>query len=145
MRVHSQITNSQQRGSALTEFAIMVPLFLAMIYGSIFLSDLGAVRLKAQEIARFLTWSFSVQPLSDFSEFKHSTLFSEARTRSETQVWELYSDLDSASDRVIPVAGKTQQSMLAVYVPPTASDMRNLKVQMVPEAGNVEFAEPLSG
>lgn len=46
-------------GTALTEFAIVAPLFIILIYWSQFFADLGILKLKAEEAARYATWEMT--------------------------------------------------------------------------------------
>lgn len=48
-------------GSALTEFAIVAPLFIILIYWSQFFADLGILKLKAEEAARYAAWEMTAQ------------------------------------------------------------------------------------
>jgi hypothetical protein len=47
---------SAQSGSALTELAIVAPLFILLMFWAQFFTDLGVLRLKADEAARFVLW-----------------------------------------------------------------------------------------
>ena len=79
--------NHRERGASLTEFAIVIPVIVAMFYGAIYLTELGAFKLKSQEIARYSTWAFTQHPLSayDDEDLKHN----EAWTRAREAVAEL--------------------------------------------------------
>ncbi|MFM2152033.1 MAG: hypothetical protein RL199_468 [Pseudomonadota bacterium] len=50
-----------QRGSALTEFVIVLPLFVLLVYWAQFFTDLGIFKLKTEEAARFAVWEFAAQ------------------------------------------------------------------------------------
>ncbi len=140
---------ARQRGSALTEFAVVVPLFVTLVYGSLYLSDLGRFRLKAQEIARYGAWAFTQRPLSGYrhddlgraSQY-HTEMFDEARTQVTQEVAEIYDDLDGANDRWLP--GASAQTMSAALMPPATSDFKNQSVSLTPEWANASLAEPLS-
>ena len=45
-----------EEGSALTEFAILVPSIMMIFLYSIFFTDMIEVKLKTLEAARFMTW-----------------------------------------------------------------------------------------
>lgn len=47
------------QGTALTEFAIVAPLFIILIYWSQFFADLGILKLKAEEAARYAAWEMT--------------------------------------------------------------------------------------
>lgn len=48
-------------GTALTEFAIIAPLFVLLIFWAQFFVDLGVVKLKVEEAARFAVWEMTAQ------------------------------------------------------------------------------------
>ena len=50
-----------EEGSALTEFAIVAPLFVILIYWAQFFADLGVLKLKAEEAARYAVWEMTAQ------------------------------------------------------------------------------------
>ena len=76
-----------ERGASLTEFAVVVPLFLALVYGSLHLCDLGVFKLKAQEIARYGAWGLTQRPLSNYGDarFNHEHAFDDARDDEDHQ------------------------------------------------------------
>ena len=67
-----------QRGSALTEFAIVMPVMVGLVYASIYLSDTGIFKLKAQEVSRFSAWTMAVRPQSDYEADDHRGQISES-------------------------------------------------------------------
>jgi hypothetical protein len=141
--VRSLRASRRERGASLTEFAIVAPLFIAIIYGSLYLCDLGVFRLKAQEIARYGAWAFTERPLSNYGDesFRHSVSFSEARDDVMAELLVVYDDLDGAHTSLPGASAKT---MSAAYLPPTSSDFKNREVQLVPAWANASFAGPLS-
>lgn len=52
---------SDDSGTALTEFAIIAPLFVILIYWSQSFADLGILKLKAEEAARYAVWEMTAQ------------------------------------------------------------------------------------
>jgi hypothetical protein len=54
-------TRRGQRGSALTEFVIVLPLFVLLVYWAQFFTDLAILKLKTEEAARFAVWEFAAQ------------------------------------------------------------------------------------
>ncbi|MEE8410848.1 MAG: TadE family protein, partial [Myxococcota bacterium] len=140
------ISRRGQRGSSLTEFAIVAPLFITLIYGSLYLTDVGNFKLKAQEIARFGTWSFTQHPLSNYEDgnFRHDDSFTDARNAISDDLYDVYYDLDGANDRFLPVPGAWSKTMSAQYVPPTAADLRNRPVQLLPSWAQIQWTSPLS-
>ena len=66
-------------GTALTEFAIVAPLFIILIYWSQFFADLGVLKLKAEEAARYATWEMTAQRSPRPWQTKVRTRFAESR------------------------------------------------------------------
>lgn len=56
-----QHSRRRERGTALTELAILVPLFVIIFMWAQFFTDLGLVKLKAEEAARYALWEMAVQ------------------------------------------------------------------------------------
>jgi Flp pilus assembly protein TadG len=50
-----------QDGTSLTEFAIIAPLFIALVMWSQFFTDYGIFKLKVQEAARYGLWEMTAQ------------------------------------------------------------------------------------
>lgn len=107
------------RGAALTEFVILVPVFLAAIYGSLYLCDIGVLKLHAQEITRYTAWGMAVRPMSNYETFSHGDAFLAAQAATVSEVNRLYQDLDGQSARAsgVTVAGR--------HVATRAQDIRN--------------------
>jgi hypothetical protein len=59
-RTHTAQHLRDERGSALTELAILVPIFILLIWWSAALTDVVALRLKAAEATRFALWETTV-------------------------------------------------------------------------------------
>jgi hypothetical protein len=136
-----------ERGASLTEFALVIPVIVAMFYGSVYLTELGAFKLKAQEIARYSSWAFTQHPLSAYEDenFKHNEAWNNAREAVTDELTRLYSDLDGARERALPIEGAWGETMMSVYEPPTGlSGFSNRPAQFVPSWGQMEWAEPLS-
>lgn len=56
-----QRLSRSEDGSALTEFAVIVPLFILLILWSTLIADVGLLRIKVQEVARYGLWEMTVQ------------------------------------------------------------------------------------
>ncbi len=132
-------TEKYERGSALTEFALIMPLLIGVFYGSVYLIDVGLFKLKSQEIARFNTWAFAQEPLSDYESqnARHTEKFNEARDRVRDRVGALYLDLDAARTRLLP--GQARQSVSAVMLPTAA---RQERAPVLPDVANLEIPAP---
>ena len=134
--------NRRSRGSALTEFVITIPIFVAMIYGSMYLSELGSFKLKAQEIARFGAWSMAMRPQSDFAEFKNRDKIKEAQDQATEELWSVYRDLDGAHKRISLREGRSGKFMAGEYEEPTRSDIRSTRVDLVPPELDADWDMP---
>ncbi|MEL6543803.1 MAG: hypothetical protein AAFQ82_04200 [Myxococcota bacterium] len=130
---------SYERGSALTEFALIMPLLIGVFYGSIYLVDVGLFRLKSQEVARYSTWAFTQASLSDYEseEARHDQRFSAARQAVSSEVGSLYLDLDAARTRLLP--GAARQSVSAVLLPGV---VRQDAAPVLPEVATVGIPAP---
>lgn len=128
-----------ERGSALTEFALVMPLLIGVFYGSVYLVDVGLFKLKSQEIARFTTWAFTQESLSDYEspDARHGRKFDEARSRVRDRVGALYLDLDAARTRLLP--GSARQSVSAIMLP---AMVRHERAPVLPAAGTLEVPAP---
>lgn len=133
------------RGAALTEFVITIPVFIAMIYGSMYLSELGFFKLKAQEIARFGAWSMAMRPQSDFDEFKNRDKIREAQDQATEELWSVYRDLDGAHRRFSLRDGRSGKFMAGEYEEPTRLDVRSKRVELVPPELDAEWDMPSGG
>ncbi len=133
-----------ERGTALTEVALLLPLFVVLIYGSVHLAELGIYKLRAQEIARFGAFATASQPLSSFDDFNHSQKFEQASTRVRDELTSVYRDLDGAREHLLATSGASGKTMSALYAPPAASDLRNRTADALPTWASVEWAEVLS-
>ncbi|MEO1481934.1 MAG: TadE family protein [Myxococcota bacterium] len=128
-------------GAALTEFAILMPLLIAVFYGSVYLVDAGLLRIKAQEVARFSAWAFTQQRLSNYEspELRHTPYFTDAKSRVSDTVGGLYLDLDAARSSVLP--GKNRQTMTAVLTPDPFA-LRQERAPVLPQIGTVDVPLP---
>ena len=137
-------SRANQYGAALTEFALLLPIFVAVIYGSLYLTDLGNFKLKAQEVAHYGAWAYATQPLSDYSDesFNHASRFNEATTTITEHVNATYLDLDGANER--PFVGAWSKTRAAYLEPFFDTHIRNNAVELLPEQAQFEWANPLS-
>ncbi len=140
--MHAQTTH-HERGAALVEVAITAPVFLALIYASLYLTDIGVFKLKAQEVARYSAWSFTQHPLSDYEDFDHMQKFRDARDAIAAELPEMYADLDGASDRPTLLPGKWGQTAMASYEEPDSANFTYRKPGL-PDWAQISWAEPLS-
>ena len=85
----------RNRGNAILEFALVLPILIALIFYSLFFSELVRVKLKLQEVVRYAAWEMASHPLSDYGTGNPERAFerAQAQTIRETQV--RYSGPDS--------------------------------------------------
>ncbi len=145
MRRRAHLDPKRQRGASLTEFAIVVPLVVAVFYASMYLTELGAFKLKAQEIARYGAWAFTQHPLSNYESdnFNHNDRFNRARDAVADELTAVYLDLDGAKDRALPI-GAWGLTATALYEPAQGSDFRNQPAAFLPTWAQQDWASPLS-
>jgi hypothetical protein len=102
-----------QHGSSLVEAALLIPLLVASVYGSLCLADLGLAQLWPQEIARHAAFAVASRPLSSFeasalTQVEHDAAFERARRAVTWELQARYRDLDGARERVAHSAGELQ-------------------------------------
>lgn len=98
-----------RRGQSLTEFAIMIPIIVLVLWMAIYYWEVIQVRLKLQEAARFATWEFTAYPLHDYDEGTGSR-FDEVEGEITDLTMRLYEDLDSSDEGAVmpgPTAANT--------------------------------------
>jgi hypothetical protein len=133
----------QERGASLTEFAVVVPVFLAMIWGTLYFAEVGVFKLKAQEIARYTAWAFTQKPLSNYEDknFSHTKAFNTAKSAVTGDVESLYYDLDAA---ISSGRGGWGVVTSATFNDLAASDVRNMPYDLVPQWDGAAWVEPLT-
>lgn len=57
---------ANERGQALVELALVLPLFVTLLLFAQWLWEIGQIRLKAQEAARYAAWEATAYPLHDY-------------------------------------------------------------------------------
>jgi hypothetical protein len=86
---------ARQRGAAIVELALVLPLFVGLLLFGVFLTDLLRLRLKLQEAARAAAWELTAHPLTDYAHQKNAAAFARARASVLDEVARRYADLDS--------------------------------------------------
>ena len=134
-----QRPNARQRGSALVEFALAVPLVIALLYGSLYIVDLGLFKLKSQEASRYTAWAVATRPQSSYVTgiVPLVQTFSALGVRDEVQ--NLYSDLDGAAQWSYPGV-----SRLTAGGPLLPITWTNETAPVIPGIGDNGYASNLS-
>jgi len=84
----------RQRGSAVTEMALVSPIFVVLLLWGAYVTDLGRARIKQLEAARFLTWELASHRLSDPATADHAERFRAARDRAADDTARRYATLE---------------------------------------------------
>jgi hypothetical protein len=88
----------RRRGQALSEFVVVVPLFIVMLFFAWYFSDLVQLRLDNQEIARLVAWEPTNRMMHDFRDGRHRDKQRDTRQDGARKVRELYRDMDPTRD-----------------------------------------------
>ncbi len=92
---------ASERGSAMVETALVIPIFVTLVFWAAFFFDLVDLRMRLQESARFAAWEATAYPLSDYENSDHDGAWSTAQAGIATAYTDLYSDLDSSDRRAV--------------------------------------------
>lgn len=132
-------TPKHQKGSALVEFALVVPLLIALIYGSLYLTDLTLFKMKSQEISRYAAWGLATRPLSAYVSgiYPATQITSNMATRAD--VMNQYVDLDGAAQWSLPGVSRLTAAGQLGYMTLTSET-----APLVPGIGGEGFAGNLS-
>ena len=84
----------RQRGSAVTEMALLSPIFVVLLLWGAYVTDLGRARIKQQEAARFFTWELASHRLSDPATADHAERFRVAQDRAADDTVRRYATLE---------------------------------------------------
>lgn len=86
------------RGQAMTEFALLAPILIIILYWSMYLAELARAKLKVQEAARYTAWEMTSYPLDDYGQARHTQAFELARDLAVEEARNRYRDLDSIDE-----------------------------------------------
>ncbi len=89
----------RMRGQAITEFALVVPLLIVIIFFSLYFTELVRAKLKLQEASRFAAWELTSYALDDYGKGDHANAFSIAQKATIDAELDKYKDLESIDDR----------------------------------------------
>jgi hypothetical protein len=95
MRAPAQRRQHVRRGSATTEFALIVPVMVMILLFSMYLTELLRAKLKLQELSRYVVWEMTSYTLSDFANARHDEAFADAQREMMAEALERYRNLDS--------------------------------------------------
>jgi hypothetical protein len=121
--------------------ALVVPLAIAAVYASLYLSDLGLFKLKALELARYEAWGLATRPLSDFVGGSAANRLPYVQGGVSDEVTSIYADLDAANDW--PLAGESKITMGAMMMPLTTANLTSTQTPLVPGIGQSGYTDEL--
>lgn len=101
MRTRRRQRSTHQRGAALVELALVVPIFVVLLLFASFFTDVIRVKLKLQEASRYAAWELTSHPLGDWANENHDAVFEAARKSVAEEARLRFQDLDSADRREI--------------------------------------------
>src|SRR5260370_1266362 len=83
------------RGNATLEFALVLPILIAVVFYSPFFSELVRVKLKLQEVVRYAAWEMTSHPLSDYGTGNPERAFERAKAQTIRETQTRYAGPDS--------------------------------------------------
>lgn len=89
------------RGQALVEFALVVPLVIMIIFFAIWFTEALQIKLKVQEVGRYLAWEATSYKLHDYDSGKAKSVSSVAGSIT-SEAGQRYADLDSSTKSPTP-------------------------------------------
>ncbi len=103
-----------ERGVALTEFAILLPMMLTILLFTIWLWELSQVRLKLQEAARYAAWEATAYPQHDYEAGAAALWprFLEMSGLITAEATVRYADMNSASLAPVTLGGQLKNNLM---------------------------------
>lgn len=96
-RTRSQLRKSQ-RGAAMVEFALVVPIFITMLLWSMYFTEIVRMRLKLQEAARYTAFEMTSYALTDFETGNSDDAYDRASKSVLDDAKDRFKDFDSVED-----------------------------------------------
>lgn len=87
-----------ESGAAMTEFAVIAPVIIVLLFFSWYFVDLVQLKLDTQEMARMVTWDAVNRPMHDYEEGNHDGVIDQAAAGSVQAIERLYANLDPTRD-----------------------------------------------
>lgn len=84
----------EERGSAIVEMAILLPFFVMLLFWAIYFTEFSVLRIRQQEVSRFLTWEVSAHSLADFRTGRHEASVEAMRQDVLTRAKARYQNLE---------------------------------------------------
>lgn len=83
-----------ERGSAIVELALLLPLFVMLLFWAVYFTEFSLLRIRQQEVSRFLTWESAAHSLADFQSGRHAPQFEAMRKEVLTKAEARYQNLE---------------------------------------------------
>jgi hypothetical protein len=109
--LRSRIRN---RGNAILEFALVLPILIALILYSLFFSELVRVKLKLLEVVRYAAWEMGSHPLSDYGTASPEKAFERAKAQTIRDAQDRYASLDSVELTRSSLLGQIEELELGI-------------------------------
>ena len=99
MRQRARWYGRGEKGQALTEFALVVPIIVMILLFSIWFTELVTIKLKVQEAARYVAYETTSYAMHDYSKGPSSLsgLANKAMNGATKEAVRRYADLDSTT------------------------------------------------
>src|SRR5690606_14307920 len=85
-------TRRRDRGSAAVELALLLPIFVLVLFWAVYFTEFSVLRIRQQEASRFLAWE-TATGLADIGTGRHEARFSSARERALERTRARYANL----------------------------------------------------
>lgn len=113
-----------ERGSAIVEMAILLPLVVMLLLWAVFFTEFSVLRIRQQEASRFLTWESSAHALADFGSGRHAPRVEAMRKEAIARTEARYRNFEGHNASARPSTWLAQPRLRAVDLRPVALDDR---------------------
>jgi hypothetical protein len=104
----------RNRGNAILEFALVLPILIALILYSLFFSEIVCVKLRLLEVVRYAAWEMGSHPLSDYGTASPQKAFERAKAQTIRDAEARYAGLDSVELTRSNVLGQIEKLELEI-------------------------------
>lgn len=129
---------SDDRGSAIVEMALVLPLFILLLFWAVYFTEFSVLRIRQQEAARFLVWESTAHALSDFDTGRHAPKMEEMRRAALERTRARYQNLEGHNTSSRATTWLARPQLGALEVRPVAFADRPTDAQGHELLGEVE-------
>lgn len=104
----------EQRGSAIVEMAILLPLFVMLLLWAVYFTEFSVLRIRQQEASRFLTWESSAHALADLDSGRHAPRVEAMRRQVIARTEARYRNLEGHNTSARPSSWLARPRLLSV-------------------------------